>query len=428
MKMKKLSKTYSKQSIMKQYLILAASAALILASCAKIETTAPSGNDERVDFGVYVPRVVKAGSAGEMNQTKLQTTGFGVMAYVKAGNYDGSKKPNFMYNQFVEYSGSAWTYSPIKYWPNQLNDDGTTDGQGAWSQEAQTVSFFAYAPYVTEATGTSGIVGMSAASATGDPTITYAISTALDENVDLVWGVADNITWNNVAGGTNAVTEGLPYLNLQKPAIGTKVKFKFYHALAQLNLTAVGSFNSSGIGGTAKNGVKVTIEEVELTVPDMRDEAVLNLNNTEAKKPKWNFTASQDTTLTLVARGDSLHTDVLDAGACKAADQPTGVTSSEGPVLAENKYYTLIPTDDTSVEVTVKITYYVTTDDDNLDDKYSRVKNVIRKKITFDHGFAAGKKYSIKMILGLSEVALEGTVADWENGTVEQVYLPKNVE
>lgn len=416
---------------MKKTMVLVAAATLALVSCAKVETgTATPGvvaNDKvALDFGVYVPKVTKAGEAGEMNNAKLQSTGFGVIAYEKEGAYDGSTKPTFMYNQLVEYASSVWTYSPVKYWPNQLNDDGTTDGQGAWSQKAHTVSFFAYAPYVAAASGTEGIVAMSAASATGDPTVTYKVSSDLDKNVDLVWGTSNGNPWTNVAGGDNTAAEGMPYLDLQKPAIGTKVNFKFYHALAQLNLTAVGAFNITTAGGTAKDGVKVTIKEVVLTVPGMYDQAVLNLNNTTAKTPKWDITGASDTDLTLTVNGDKLNTNVKDAGAVVAASQPTGVTASEGPVLATNKYYTLIPRE-VSTTVTVKVTYYVTTDDANLDDGYSRVENVIKKDITFPTGFKAGTKNSIKMILGLSEVVLSGEVADWETGETIEVYLPKNV-
>lgn len=418
---------------MKKTMVLVAAATLALVSCAKVETgTATPGvvaNDKvALDFGVYVPKVTKAGEAGEMNNAKLQSTGFGVIAYEKEGAYDGSTKPTFMYNQLVEYASSVWTYSPVKYWPNQLNDDGTTDGQGAWSQKAHTVSFFAYAPYVAAASGTGGIVAMSAASATGDPTLTYIVSEDLNKNVDLVWGTSNVNTWTNVAGANNTVAEGLPYLNLQKPAVGTKVNFKFYHALAQVNLTAVGAFNITAAGGTAKDGVKVTIKEVVLTVPGMRDQAVLNLNNIVAKTPNWDFTGATSTDLTLTVSGDKLNANVKDAGEVAATAQPAGVTATEGPVLATNKYYTLIPTDDTAVTVTVKVTYYVTTDDANLDDGFSRVENVIKKDITFEHGFKAGTKNNIKMILGLSEVALSGEVADWETGNTIEVYLPKNVE
>lgn len=419
--------------LMKKTLILAAAAAMVLAGCAKVDTvpagTTPASQKQlAMDFGVYVTQT-KAGSAGEMNNDKLKATGFGVIAFEQAGGYDKSIKPNFMYNQEVTYNTTAtkWEYHPIKYWPNQLTDNGATDGSGALSADAHMVSFFAYAPYVEVAGGTEGIIAMSPASTTGDPTLTYAVSDDLNKNVDLVWGTSNGTTWTNVAGGTNTCAEGLPYIDLQKPVLNTKVNFKFYHALAQLNLSAQMSYNIIGAGGTAQDGVKITIAQVELLVPGMYNIGVLNLNNTEAKKPLWDFTSASDVDLDLIVNGDKLHTDVLDAGPGKVAIQPDGVIATEGPVLAENKYFTLLPRE-VSTDVTVKVTYYVTTDDDNLDDGYSRVENVISRTITFPNGFKAGTKNNIKMILGLSEIALSGEVVDWETGTNLENYWPKNAE
>ena len=417
---------------MKRNLILTALAVLALVACTKVENLVPVSELEAatpavpMDFGIYMPQT-KAGVAGAMDNAKLQSSGFGVFAYVQAGDYTDNQKPNFMFNQEVTYNDPNWTYSPVKYWPNQLNDDGTTDGQGAWSQDAQKVSFFAYAPYVEAAGGTSGIIAMTDGSAPGDPIVTYRVSDNLNENVDLVWGVSNGGTWTNVSGGTNPVTEGLPYLNLQKPSSGTEVTFKFYHALAQLNLTAVGAYNVVAAGGNPQSGVKVTIKEVSLTVPSQYDQAVLNLNNTIAKTPLWDVTNATEAPLTLIVKGDKLNVNVKDAGSVKAAGQPAGVTATEGPVLATGKYFTLIPRA-VSTEVTVKITYYVTTDDDNLDGGFSRVENVISKSITFPAGFRAGTKNNIKMILGLSEVALSGEVVDWNTGESVEVDLPKNVE
>ena len=419
---------------MKKTVILAAAAAMVLAACAKIDTvptgtTPASQKDLAMDFDVYVAQT-KAGSAGEMNDAKLKATGFGVIAFEQAGGYDKSIKPNFMYNQEVTYNTSAakWEYHPIKYWPNQLTDNGATDGSGALSADAHKVSFFAYAPYCEPgASETEGITAISPASTAGDPTITYAVSDDLDKNVDLVWGTSNGATWNNVAGGTNTCAEGLPYIDLQKPALNTKVNFKFYHALAQLNLTAQMSYNIVGAGGTAQDGVKITIAQVELLVPGMYDKGVLNLNNTEAKKPLWDFTSASDTDLDLIVNDDKLHANVKDAGAGKVATQPAGVIATEGPVLATNKYFTLLPRE-VSTDVTVKVTYYVTTDDDHLDDGYSRVENIISRTINFPNGFKAGTKNNIKMILGLSEIALSGEVVDWETGTNLVDYWPKNVE
>ena len=76
----------------------------------------------------------------------------------------------------------------------------------------------------------------------------------------------------------------------------------------------------------------------------------------------------------------------------------------------------------------MKVTYYVTTDDADLQKTYSRVENVISKDVTFSSGFAAGTKNTIKMILGISEVNFEAEVSDWETGDVVSVDLPKNKE
>ena len=157
----------------------------------------------------------------------------------------------------------------------------------------------------------------------------------------------------------------------------------------------------------------------------MYDQAVLNLNNTEARKPLWDFTGASTPDLTLTVSGDQVRASLKDAGAVKAANQPAGVTAVETPVLAANKYFTLIPKSG-STTVTVKVTYFVTTDDPNLDGGFSRVENVISKNITFPAGFPAGTKNSIRMILGLTEVSLSAEVVDWDTDTTAEVNLPQN--
>ena len=56
------------------------------------------------------------------------------------------------------------------------------------------------------------------------------------------------------------------------------------------------------------------------------------------------------------------------------------------------------------------------------------IENVISKTINFPRGFKAGTKNNIKMILGISEVALSGEVEEWETGTDLVDYWPKNKE
>lgn len=409
---------------------LAAVAALVLSACAKIETIE---TNEAISFGAYSGNsVTKSGTAGELNTTALQGTGFGVFAYQTTGNYAAGIAPNFMYNTNVSYSASAWSYSPVKYWPNQIQS-GNTDSQPATAYQADKVSFFAYGPYVAHDDATTGevaddsygIIGFTTNAATTDPKVTYKVSSDLTKQVDLVWGVYTGSTaWTNVAGGTNTPTPGKPYLNLQKPAIGTAVHFYFKHALAQLNLKAVAAYNQTTAGGTAKNGVKITIASVEISVPGQYQTGVLNLNNTTANEPLWE-SQSGSAALALTVSGANINPLLLDAGDEDAADQPTGVTGTVQDVIVDGKYYTLIPKSG-STTVNVKVTYYVTTDDTDLLAGHSRVENVISKDVVFSSGFAAGTKNTIKMILGISEVEFEATVENWTDGTNAEVNLPLN--
>ncbi len=406
---------------------LAAVAALVFSACAKIETIE---TNEAISFAGYAGNALtKAGAYGEETTTTLQTNGFGVFAYQTTGNYSASATPNFMYNTKV--STSSWTYSPIKYWPNQIQA-GDTDSQPATAYQADKVSFFAYAPHVaaTASTGAvtggtdEGITALTSNATAGDPKVTYKVSADLDKQVDLLWAVSKGATWTNVAGETNTPTSGKPYLNLQKPAIGTAIHFYFKHALAQINLKAVAAYNQVAAGGTAQNGVKITIASVELTIPGMTQTATLNLNNTTADTPLWE-NASGSANLALTVSGSNINADLLDGGAKTAATQPTGVTASEQDVIVDGKYYTIIPKAG-STTVNVKVTYYVTTDDADLVGGYSRVENVISKDVTFASGFAAGTKNTIKMTLGISEVKFEAEVEDWGNGSTGEVDLPLN--
>lgn len=410
---------------------LAAVAALVLSACAKIETI-ESNVDEPIAFAAYSGNALtKAGTAGEETTTTLQTNGFGVFAYQTTGTA-ALDIPNFMYNTKV--STSSWTYSPIKYWPNQIQS-GNTDSQPATAYQADKVSFFAYAPHVaaTASTGavtgvtTEGITALTDNKTAGDPKVTYKVSADLDKQVDLLWGVvnpAANQTWTTVAGTSFTLTAGKPYLGLQKPALNTKIHFYFRHALAQLTLQAAAAYNQAAAGGTAQDGVKITIKQVELSVPGMPQTAVLNLNNTTANTPLWED-VDGSATMALTVSGSNINSDLLDAGDVVPASQPAGVTGSFQNVITEGKYYTLIPKA-TSTTVNVKITYYVTTPDNDLKTTYSRVENVISKDVVFASGFAAGTKNTIKMTLGISEVKFEASVENWDNGSTGEVDLPLN--
>ena len=153
---------------------------LLLAGCSQNEITeiSPEANPA-VGFSVFTGTQTKGTITDNTGTTGIQTTGFGVLAYYTGTDDFGSGShasptPNFMWNQKVEYKSSAWSYTPLKYWPN------TTD---------EKISFFAYAPYADtqSAASSSNGIELTAATASGYPKITFHWNTTTPSaGVDLV--------------------------------------------------------------------------------------------------------------------------------------------------------------------------------------------------------------------------------------------------
>ena len=418
---------------MKKIFTLAAVAALVLSACAKIETEKVIVDDEPIGFGVYVPQATKAGDAGTIttdgtgSTVSLQTVGFGVFAtYSNGGNYAATIGPNFMYNTKV--STASWTYSPVKYWPNETIDD---NNGATGSAAADKLSFFAYAPHVaaTASTGavtpsTEGITALTTNAATTDPKVSFTVATDPKKAVDLLWAVAPaSFSYTDVHNSTVSVTEGMPLLNLTKPAHDYVIRFNFKHATSRLGLKIVGAFDQVAEGGTLDNKTKVTVKEIKLVDVPAYTSAVLNLNNTDAGVPLWESTTG--TTATFTVSGDNLNSTIKDSGT-DAVQTVEGVIASEKNVFVDdNTFFTLIPKTG-STDVKVQITYYVTTEDADLKGGFSRVENVITKTVNFASGFAAGKANTIKITLGLTSVKLDAVVENWSELAATNVDLPIN--
>lgn len=173
---------------MKNKSLLMAITALLMAGCSQNEIMeVRQDTNSALNFSVYTgvstrgQDVSTATMQGACDETNYG--GFGIMAY-----YTGSKtwnemvansptelKPTFMFNQKVTYdkTNTAWTYSPVKYWPNDPN---------------AKVSFFAYAPYEFSETGSRVGIVTSKITETGTPKINFTLKPAdkLDKMVDLV--------------------------------------------------------------------------------------------------------------------------------------------------------------------------------------------------------------------------------------------------
>lgn len=144
---------------------------------------------------------------------------FGVLAYfTQGGGFNSSTSiPNFMYNQKIEKSGTAWEYNPTKFWPPNSDDK---------------VSFFAYAPYnATELT-------LPGATRAGYPSFNYQVQNTEAAQTDLL------------------LANPMP----DKTANDGTIRFSFKHALTRvvLNVEASDGFTGVTINSlsikTKKNG------------------------------------------------------------------------------------------------------------------------------------------------------------------------------
>ena len=451
---------------MKKYFYLAAVSAMMLTACSSdndvvqpttAQPTQPVAvQQQAVAFDTYLSSTTastRAGETGVMTTSTLQSTGFGVFAqYSNDGTYNPTTDPtaNFMYNQQVTYSSSAWTYSPLKYWPNETTNDSQT--VPATSSATDVLSFFAYAPYVTKAAAEAdaasgtGIIGMIANdSKTVDPWVSYKVATTPASSVDLLWGVAPSggLSYENVAGTSSSAVAGKPLLNLIKPDKDQKMKFLFQHALARLGLTVVAAFDQIAPGGNQSATTKIAVKSVVITettndgatptatpTPQLFTTGKLNLNNTTASQALW---YEKSGSITFTINGATLNSDIAwSTDAATTYTNVEGVTTTEKKVIAKtgtapndhDNYFMVIPSH-ANTELQVVITYDVITADANLKDGYSVVENVITKKVTIPT-LTNNKAYTLKLILGMTSVKLDAEVADWEIMGSTPVDLPQN--
>lgn len=131
---------------MKKLMILAATAAMVLAGCVKTNVTTTISNDDQlvpIGFANYAPRATKAGDTYVAGAELVKGNDFAVYAWAHEYNSkfdDQSGAPGFMNPAIVTWnedkeSGVGNTYSPVRYWPVGATPD--------------AISFFSYYPVNT---------------------------------------------------------------------------------------------------------------------------------------------------------------------------------------------------------------------------------------------------------------------------------------
>lgn len=447
----------------KSYLFIAAAA--LFAACSSdnndlAEKQTAKNEPMAIGFDSYVNRgTTRAGSTGDItNATALQSRKFGIFAYyTNSDTYDPIYVPNFMYNQKISWDGSNWTYTPVKYWPNEYLT--------ANAEENDKVSFFAYAPWVdcTPSTGKIsddkdfGIVGFTRNTAAGDPMVKYNVSFDLAKQVDLLWGVCPQTTWDIQNGKMQTKTVGKPWLDVEHPrTLNQKLTFNFNHALSRLIVT-VDLYANATTAAAAAEGTKVYIRSV--TFSGFSTTGTLNLNNAVANKPLWlsndglNDIESGVETTIKDGRKDGkeglysatnekplINPALTQTTLWGDASEKPGVTATatnlfnttSGTIVATDPIY-VIPNGD---KLNVTIVYDVMTKDERvpgyLNDGTTHgsvVTNTISKTVQISSSdliLEPLKKYTVNLHIGLKEVVVDATINDWTDGSTGGAGLPTN--
>ena len=463
---------------MKKLYLFAALAAM-LAACSENDLTAEkqvvqqNAEEGAVQFSAYMSRgTTRAGWAGTLTTSdgtnNLKTEGFGVFGYYTNDElYSQNAKPEFFYNQKVSYT-SGWTYSPIKYWPNEF-------GATAESQAEDRLTFFAYAPYVPVNINTgiaqqtkdglgnpideleTGILSLTRNTALGDPYVKYYASFDPEKCVDLCFGVAKERFTSSVDGDYNDVDAGTPYIDVKKPKLSDRIYFDFKHALAQLNVQIDADVDEMSHGDkTMTDKTKIYVREV--TFEGFADKGMLNLNSEATGvdyTPKWvdlsgiNEIKSGKVTI-YDGRRDGREGQVnASASNEKPQNLNPEIISNQGntkPGVPTTDFVNLFDSDSkgasilvipTGDQLSVTIVYDVETQDDNLapflsdgQTHGSTVENKITKSITLNNNaliLAAGKSYIVKLHLGMTSVKFDASVTEWQTPAEEtDADLPVN--
>ena len=182
-----------------------------------------------VGFGTYTEQFQ---TRGELRGAIPDGGSMGVYGYYHDGALWATdaenNQPNFMWNQQATYSAEldAFSYSPLKYWPNEENDK---------------LSFIAYYPYSNGAAddGTqddiesTGLTPNLTSSGKGLPTFDFTVKDEVASQVDLL--VSDLVT--DLPQSRD--TEGDPGTPFNDLSIYDKVTFLFHHALAKVEIRIV---------------------------------------------------------------------------------------------------------------------------------------------------------------------------------------------
>lgn len=341
----------------------AATAVALLSSCSKNEVFENRSGNNAIQFGTYTAKPTKA--SGLVADNVFPDGGkMGVFGYYTgSAAWDGTASPNFMYNQLVTKSGSAYTYSPTKYWPNS---------------DADHITFFAYYPY--------DAAGLSWKDHTDPAPAAYS-----NESVDLPLAAMDiqadakdQVDFMYATVKDQTKTEG-----------NDPVQFTFKHALTQVNLKAKLAAELVKDNGASSN---TTVAVTGIKLKNIYKSGTMDM---AGNTPAW--TASNPADFTVV---------LSDANGVEI----TGTTAQA--VTADTETFIMMP-QTLQDNAAIEITYKVKTIDPSLKDGYSEITNTTSAKISGEWVVNGNVLYTLA--IGLNDIQVSANVTVWDiqaDGTV----------
>lgn len=395
---------------MKKILTILVLAATAMTGCIQDEVLDSGKHSEAgaVEFGTYLGRSVTTRATVITSET-LKSEGFGVNAwYTGLTPFDAAAIADydvFMNNTRIVHDGTMWSYSPLKYWPNNPGD---------------MVSFVAYAPHMTDADGNTNqnitIAGTD---------LTYVVANEVKEQVDLLWSDSSESGYNTI--------------DLEKQAVDDKVTLLFKHALSKISFK-VGALVDMVEDDTADGLLDSDVLAPE-TIIKVKKVVLMGGNDTYEDTEGWladgNGPFYTDGTLSLMDGSWSgqnsgqrfeftaaEHFIVDDSGEFVLDDSNSDQLNE---LLNDESYLMIIPQDLTADGFKIYIEYDVITEDDALSDGNVIVENKITSAEAITSiNFEQGKQYNINMILGMTTVKFDVEVIEWIPADDEDSDNPAN--
>ena len=361
--------------------------AAVFAGCERVDITPAEAEPAPMLFSTYSARTTKAdGSYIESGNTLPSGTSFGVFAYYQEGVIDSgtpaawsdSRTPDFMFAQQVDFDGSAYSYSPLRYWPSNVEN---------------TISFWAYYPYGAYSTDNSGALKFYSdaactsaytASSTGLPVAKYTVPADPANQSDILFD----------SFGQKDKT----YLNCS-PTYGT-VPLNFRHVLCAVQFTVempdgAGSEGdlSEKEGSSYKHDYSFTF--ANLSVSNLPEEGICT--DVSAATVSWTTSGTFDINSTGLADTFLLLPSTLGDGITLAADMELRFRAEDDP-------------DNRSADLVYPFTVTGL--------KLNEVKDDSNNLIT---EWEAGKRYIYKLKLSLDRIEFSAAVSDWDPESIVSI-------